>query len=199
LIAPAPFIFSPVSYVLANTPCPTRFFLALCRVCTNPFRGRSSCSPRPSRACPSPLRGRAAPPPGVFTPVRGPRLAARANGPGSGPLFCFDPASCGVRVARLGTLRRPPTAGRNHYRGRGGRRDGGRSPSLLLRIPGRVPGSVSPNLLLSPTSRGVRVAWHAVTQPSFGAGWGTCSVAAGLLYYISCTTRLVRFWQNFFS
>jgi hypothetical protein len=63
-----------------------------------------------------------------------------------------------VRVARLGTLRRPPTAGRDLYR-RGGDRDGLRALLLLLRIPGRVPGSVPLNLLLPPASRGVRVAW----------------------------------------
>jgi hypothetical protein len=77
---------------------------------------------------------------GDSPPARGPRLAARARGPGSGPpIRCFDPAACGVRVARLGPPRRPQTAGpsRDLYRG-GGERDGGRALSLLLRIPGRV-------------------------------------------------------------
>jgi hypothetical protein len=72
------------------------------------------------RASPSPLCGRAAQPPGGITAGARPAPRHPARGPWSGPILPrFDPASCGVRVARLGPLRRPPTAGRDLYRGRG--------------------------------------------------------------------------------
>jgi hypothetical protein len=82
---------------LANTPCPTRFFLALC---TDPFRGRPSCSPGPSLAGARrhrhyPVRADRASPPGPVGPGR--VLSSLVS----------TPTSCVVRVARLGTLLHP--------------------------------------------------------------------------------------------
>jgi hypothetical protein len=105
---------------LANTPCPTQFFLALCK-----GQVVVAFSVRPVFA---PLRERAAA--GGLCPGARPaprRSASRVRGPGSGPpIPRFDLLV--VRRAR-GPPLRPPTAGRNLRWGMGG---------------GRVPPSRSP-------------------------------------------------------
>jgi hypothetical protein len=117
----------------------------------------------PARLCSAPqARGAAAGGSGGDSPpARGQRLAALhpgPRGPGSGPLNPrLDPAACGVRVARLGPLRRLPVAGRDlHWDGRGTCSVAPRAPPCWPGVVGDRGGtfpslSIAPRVLVVPT------------------------------------------------
>jgi hypothetical protein len=128
-------------------------------LCTDPFMGRSSCSPRPSRAGPRAPSSRSS----ASARCRRPRRAARASrlrspgpvGPGR-VLQTLDatPASCGVR----GPSGPAATSADGWSRPSAGGTGGGRVPQLLGPHPvgpvrrgtegGRVPPTRSPLLAL---------------------------------------------------